>query len=185
MAARYAVAAAQMKPLSSRAAATVARPAGLPSRRFISSGADPMRVVARRSGPTYAWQARRTCWRRLPVADPRTLTDIGLPFPYGRAAAKAMPPQRTAGAWILSTENPDDFWFLATQTVYKPTAKRFVVYTIDARSGHVRAITITALKDGNSNIRARRHPKTRWWTAQLKVTTLSSVPRLPNLTPVC
>jgi hypothetical protein len=90
---------------------------------FISLGAESTRVVPRGSGPTYAWQARRTCWRRLPAADPRTLTDVGLPFPYGRAVAKAMPPQRTAGAWILSTENPDDFWFLPTQTVYKPTAK--------------------------------------------------------------
>lgn len=152
---------------------------------FVSSGTDGTVLAARRGGPTYAREAGKKCWRRLALSNPRTLQDVGLPYPYGRLPGKAMAPRRTAGAWLLPTENRENFWFLATQTVYKPTAKRFITYKIDAKSGRLRSIFIQALRNGTMNVRARTHPKTIWLTARLNVTTLSSTPRLPNPTPAC
>ncbi|MGB2874376.1 MAG: hypothetical protein WBB76_02765 [Gaiellaceae bacterium] len=152
---------------------------------FVGSGGDPNRVVARRGGPTFAWQAGERCWRRLPRTDPRTLTDVGLPYPYPRAGAKAMAPRRKGSNLLLTTENPDKVWFLATQNAYGRSAKRIVTYTVDARSDHIRSIAIRAIKGGNKAIRSHVHRPAHWWTATVRVTTLAAAPHLPRAAPIC
>jgi hypothetical protein len=96
-----------------------------------------------------------------------------------------MLPTRNGNALILPTENRENFWYLATQSTYKPTAKRFVVYTIDAKSGEIRSIEVQALKNGTMDVQAQHHPPTAWWTARLSARTLTSAPRVPAPTPSC
>jgi hypothetical protein len=152
---------------------------------FVGSGSDPNRLVAGRGGPTHAWQAPGKCWRRVRSADPRTLTEVGLRYPYPRTGVKAMAPRRHGADVILTTEDSDKVWFLATQNVYRPTAKRILTYTIDARTHRIRSIAIQALKNGTGEIRPHRHSPTHWWTATLRVTTLTSAPHLPTALPTC
>ena len=152
---------------------------------FVGYGGDPNRVVARRGGPTFAWEAGEKCWRRVPSSDPRTLTDVGLPYPYSRAGAKTMAPRPRGRDLILATENPDKVWFLATQNTFRPSSKRFVTYTVDARSDHIRSIAIRAIKGGNKDIRPHVRPQARWWIATVRVTTLTSAPQLLIPTPTC
>lgn len=152
---------------------------------FVGSGGDPNRVVARRGGPTFAWQPGGSCWRRVPRTDPRTLTDVGLPYPYPRAGAKAMAPRRQGSNVQLTIENPDRVWFLATQNAYGRSTKRIVTYTIDARSNHIRSIAIQAIKGGDKNIRPHAHRPRHWWTATVRVTTPTSTPHLPTPAPTC
>jgi hypothetical protein len=153
--------------------------------RFVAPGAVPVDLVASMDSSTYLRQPSRGCWRRLPSSDPRTLEDVGLPFPYGRLPGKAMVPKRNGNTWTLPTENRENFWYLATQNAYKPTAKRFVVYTVDAESRQIRSIEVQALKNGTMEVHAQDHPPTAWWTAHLSATTLTSAPRLPAPTPTC
>jgi hypothetical protein len=152
---------------------------------FVGSGGDPNRVVARRGGLTVAWQAGERCWRRVPRTDPRTLTDVGLPYPYPRAGAKAMAPRRKGSNVLLTIEDPDKVWFLATQNAYGHSAKRIVTYTVDASSDRIRSIAIRAIKGGNEDIRPRVHRPAHWWTATVRVTTLTSAPHLPRAAPSC
>jgi hypothetical protein len=152
---------------------------------FSGSRGDPNRLVARRGGPTYAWHAGKRCWRRVPSSDPRTLTDVGLPYPYPRAVAKTMVPLLQGGDLIVTTENPDKVWFLATQNVYGRSSKRFVTYTVDSRSDLIRSIAIRAIKGGKRDVRPHARPLTHWWTARVRVATLGSPPRLPQPAPAC
>jgi hypothetical protein len=152
---------------------------------FAGSGADRNRLLARRGRPTYAWQAAGKCWRRVPSADPRTLTEVGLPYPYPRTGVKTMRPRRHRADVILTTEDSDKVWFLATQNVYRRTAKRIVTYTVDARTDRIRSIAIQVIKDGTKDIRPHPHSRPRWWTATIHVTTLQSKPHLPTAMPSC
>jgi len=157
----------------------------LVAEEFVGSGGDRNRLLARGGRPTYAWQAAGKCWRRLPSADPRTLSEVGLPYPYPRTGVKAMRPRRHRADVILKTEDSDKVWFLATQNVYRQTAKRIVTYTVDARTDRIRSIAIQAIKDGTKEIRPHPHSLAHWWTATLHVTTLKSAPRLPRAVPSC
>jgi len=96
-----------------------------------------------------------------------------------------MPPKRYGRTWVLTIENKENFWFLATQTRYKPTAKRFVTYTLDGTSGRITSIFIQALKNGTMDVKPQKHPATDWWTASLQVETLPAAPRLPTPAPTC
>jgi hypothetical protein len=153
--------------------------------QFDGSGSDPNRLVARRGGSTYAWQAAGKCWRRVPPADPRTLTEVGLAYPYPRTGVKTMRPRRHWADVILTTEDSDEVWFLATQNVFRRTAKRIVTYTGDAHTDRIRSIHIQAIKDGTKDIRPHPNSPAHWWTATVHVTTLTSRPRLPTAVPTC
>jgi hypothetical protein len=152
---------------------------------FVGFGGDRNRLLAHRRGPTYAWQSAGKCWRRVPSSDPRTLTEVGVSYPYPRAGVKAMAPSRHGGDVILTTEDSDKVWFLATQNVYGRTAKRFVTYTVDAHTDRIRTIAIKAIKGGTRDIRPRLHAPAHWWTATVRVATLKSAPRLPRPVPTC
>jgi hypothetical protein len=96
-----------------------------------------------------------------------------------------MAPRRQGRDLILRTENPDKVWFLATQNVYGRSSKRIVTYTVDARSDHIRSIAIQAVKGGTKVVRPHHHRPIQWWTAKVRVTTLTSPPRLPMPAPAC
>jgi hypothetical protein len=86
---------------------------------------------------------------------------------------------------ILTTEDSDKVWFLATQNVYRRTAKRIATYTVNAHTDRIRSIAIQAIKDGTKDIRPHPHSRAHWWTATLHVTTLQSKPHLPTAMPTC
>jgi hypothetical protein len=152
---------------------------------FISPASSGTEIVERRGGATYVRDAARKCWRSLSASDPRTLVDVGLPYPYSNQPSKIMPPRHTATGWVLSTENRENFWFLATQPTYHPIAKRFMTYTVDAKSLLIRSIDIQALQNGTRSIRAQRHPKPIWLTARLQAKALTTPPRIANAKPTC
>jgi hypothetical protein len=152
---------------------------------FDGSGSDRNRLVARRSGPTYAWQAAGKCWRRVPSADPRTLTEVGLRYPYPRTGVKTMAPRRHGADMILTTEDSDKVWFLATQNVYGQSAKRIVTYSVDARTDRIMSIAIRATKGGTKDVRPHVNRPIHWWTATVRVTTLASASRPPTPVPTC
>ncbi len=96
-----------------------------------------------------------------------------------------MPLRHTATAWVLPTENGENFWFLVTQTTYHPIAKRFMTYDIDAKSLQIRSIFIQALQNGTRNVRAQKHPKPIWLTAGLRVKALTTLPLMASAKPSC
>lgn len=152
---------------------------------FIRPRPAPTTLLARLDGPTYARDASRRCWRRLPSSDPRTLNNAGIAFPYERKE-KVAPPRRVGHSWILKIEDPNDYWFLATQTRYRPTPKRIITYTIDAKSDRIRAIQIQALKGyAKGQGPHTSHPKLVWLTATLRPITLSARPAIPKPLPPC
>jgi hypothetical protein len=63
---------------------------------FRRPGRDALTLAARRFHYTYSRTAGATCWRRLPASNPKTLADVGIPFPYTRAKIKALSPAPTA-----------------------------------------------------------------------------------------
>jgi hypothetical protein len=152
---------------------------------FIGAGADGTEIVERRGGPAYERDAARNCWRPLAASDPRTLVDVGLPYPDSNLPSKVMQPRHEATAWLLSTEDREYFWFLATQATYHPIAKRFVSYTIDAQTLLIRSISMQALQNGTMDVHARRHPKLIWLTAKLRVRTLAAPPLIASAKPSC
>lgn len=95
-----------------------------------------------------------------------------------------MAPTRMASGRRLSTEDGERFWYLATQSVYRPVAKRFIVYRLSANDLIV-GLSMQALQNGTRDIHATNHPKPIWRTASLQATTLTTAPRIPNPTPVC
>jgi hypothetical protein len=152
---------------------------------FVASGPGGTEIVARQSGPTYVLETGQKCWRPLAASDPRTLVDVVLPYPYSNRPSKVMPLRHTAAGWALPTENGENFWFLATQATYHPIAKRFVTYTIDAKSLLIRSIEIQALQNGTRNIHLQTHPKPIWLTARLQAKTLTTPPRIASAKPTC
>jgi hypothetical protein len=143
---------------------------------FTRPGSHGLTVIARRGGPAYARAAAARCWHRLRSSDPRTLVDVGLPFPYSRRGMKVAPPEATRFGWILKSEHHERYWFLAAERAYVPSPKRFVSYAIDARSHRIRSIYVQIVQG--------KQPK-RWPAATLRVTTLTRPPRLPSTTPAC
>jgi hypothetical protein len=152
---------------------------------FVGSGPGATELVARQGGPTYVRDAGQKCWRPLAASDPRTLVDVGLPYPYSNRPSKVMPLRHTATGWVLSTENRENFWFLATQPTYHPIAKRFMTYTIDAKSLLITSIDIQALQNGTSSIHAQKHPRPIWLTARLQAKTLTTPPLVASAKPTC
>ncbi len=155
---------------------------------FTRSGRNGTTLVARSFRHTYARTAGTTCWRRLRTANPQTLADVGVPFPYTRTRLgigdKALQPKRTAFGWKVITENNAEFWFLALQP-RRPAhlfdqrhlpLKRFITYAIDAKSHLLRSVLIQ---------RPAHRPQHTWLSATLKVTALTTAPRLPMPTPAC
>jgi hypothetical protein len=152
---------------------------------FIGPGSRGAEIVARRGGPTYVRDAARNCWRPIVASEPRTLVDVGLPYPDSEVPSKVMRPRHEATAWLLSTENREDFWFLATQATYHPIAKRFVNYTLDAKTLLIRSISMQALQNGTMDVHAHRHPKLIWLTAKLQVRSLTTPPLIASAKPSC
>ena len=152
---------------------------------FVGSGPGATALVARQGGPTYVRDAGQRCWRPLLATDPRTLVDVGLPYPYSNRPSKVMRLRHAATGWVLPTENGESFWSLATQATYHPIAKRFMTYTIDAKSLLIRSIYIQALTNGTRNVRAQRHPTPMWLTARLRVRSLTTPPLIANAKPTC
>ena len=155
---------------------------------FTRSGRGGTTLVARSFRHTYARTAGATCWRRLPSSSPQTLADVGVPFPYTRTALgigdKALPPKRTAFGWREVTDTLVEYWFLALQP-RRPAhllgprhlpIKRFISYAVDARSHLLRSLFIE---------QPAHKPENTWLHATLKVTTLTTAPRLPTPTPAC
>ena len=153
--------------------------------QFVGSGPRPTELVARQGGHTYVRDTAQKCWRPLSASDPRTLVDVGLPYPYSNRPSKVMPLRHAATGRVLSTENRENFWFLATQPTYHPIAKRFITYTIDAKSLLIRSIDIQALQNGTRSIHAQKHPKPIWLTARLQAKTLTTPPRIASAKPTC
>ena len=151
---------------------------------FTRPGRDGTTLVARRHHPTYARKSGAKCWRRLAAADPRTLADVGVPFPYTRVTIKVLPPRRTAFGWDVASENRAEFWFLALQRTrpahlldrHHLSLKRFITYAIDAKSHRLRFIYIQ---------QPSNRPQKAWLKATLRVSTRTSAPRLPAPTPAC
>ena len=152
---------------------------------FVGSGPGATELVARQDGPTYMRDAGQKCWRPLAASDAQTLVDVGLPYPYSNRPSKVMPLRHAGAGWFLPTENGENFWFLATQATYHPIAKRFMTYTIDAKSLLITSIDIQALQNGTRNIHAQRQPKPVWLTAVLRVNTLTTPPRIASAKPTC
>jgi hypothetical protein len=155
---------------------------------FKRSGPNATTLVARSFRHTYARSAGARCWHRLPSSNPQTLTDVGVPFPYTRTPLgigdKALPPRRTAFGWREATDTIFKFWFLALQPK-RPTdllgprglpIKRFITYAIAAESHRLKSLFIQ---------QPAHKPQNTWLSATLKVTALTSAPRLPTPTPVC
>jgi hypothetical protein len=151
---------------------------------FIGPASSGTEIVERRGGPTYVRDAAGKCWRPIAASDPRALVDVGLPYPDSRDPGKAMAPTKTTNGWRLPTENGERFWFLATQSSYRPIAKRFIVYKID-KAGRIIGLAIQALQNGTPDIHAARHPKLIWRTASLRAKTLTTAPTIPNPKLLC
>ncbi len=151
---------------------------------FTRSGRDGTTLVARRSHPTYSRAAGATCWRRLPSSNPQTLTDVGIPYPSTRVEMKVLPPKKTAFGWDVISENRGEFWFLALQPrrpahlldKYHLPLKRFITYAIDARSHLLMSLYIQ---------QPSSRPQSTWPEATLRVSTLTTAPRLPTPSPTC
>ncbi len=143
---------------------------------FSRPGSRGITVVARRFGPTYARDAGARCWHRLPSTDPRTLVDVGFPFPYSRHGMKVIAPQPTSFGWLLKSEHKDNYWFLATQRTFVRSPKQFVNYSIDGKSHQIRSIYVQIIEG---------RQQSKWPVARLTVRTLASSPRLPTPAPVC
>jgi len=95
-----------------------------------------------------------------------------------------LPPKATAFGWEVASENRAEFWFLALQR-QRPAhlldrnhlpLKRFITYAIDARSHLLRSLAI---------LQPRRGPESTWPAATLRVSALTTAPRLPVPAPVC
>lgn len=148
---------------------------------FSRSGPHGTTLVARRGHPTYARPAGAKCWHRLPLSDPQTLADVGIPFPYTRERIKALQPRRTPSGWKVLTDNRAEFWFIAVQR--RPPAEsskgyrnRFITYTIDVKSHRLTSYYVQ---------QPSRRPARKWLHATLRVTVLTTAPQLPTPAPRC
>jgi hypothetical protein len=155
---------------------------------FIGPGRHGVLVVARRGGSTFMRAAGESCWRRLRDSnpewvlkssvgllgrlhrsDPRTLLNVGWPFPeHGKVLTR----RNKAGARQLVIETHSAFWFLAGSVVPKKIARKsFLTITPDPATHIIRSIQVRAPE-----------PAVR---ATLRVKRLKARPSIPRPTPTC
>jgi hypothetical protein len=155
---------------------------------FIDPGRHGVLVVARRGSSTFMRAAEQSCWRRLrdsnpawvlknPVdllarlhrSDPRTLLNVGWPFPeHGKVLTR----RNKTGALQLVIETHSAFWFLAGSVVPKKIARKsFLTITPNPATHIIRSIQVGAPE-----------PVVR---ATLRVKPLKARPSIPRPTPTC
>jgi hypothetical protein len=97
--------------------------------QFVGSSKAGTTTLVAPSGPvTYARDPGRTCWRRVPEADPQTFDNIGMRFP-DHAGMRVQKPRRAAGGT----------WQLPAVVGGQPG-----VFVIDGKTAIVRSITVSA-----------------------------------------
>ena len=155
---------------------------------FIGPGRHGVLVVARRGGSTFMRTAGRSCWRRLRhsnpewvlkssvgllgrlhTSDPRTLLNVGWPFPeHGKVLTR----RNKTGAVQLVIETHSAFWFLAGSVVPRKIARKsFLTITPNPATHIIRFIQVRAPEPA---VRAR-----------LRVKPLKARPSIPRPTPTC
>ena len=126
-------------------------------------------LVERTGGPTFLRAAGAHCWQRLRESDPRTLLNVGAPFPEN---GKLIVESNDEHARQLTIETHTGFWHLASRVVPSRTAyKSFLTVRVDPATYAIRSI----------NVRAPDHAV----RARLTVTPLPSAPAIPTPTPTC
>jgi hypothetical protein len=136
---------------------------------FIGPGGHGLRLVARRGGSTFLRTAGRSCWRRLHSSDPRTLLNVGSPFPeHGKVLIR----RNKSGLRQLVIETHSAFWFLAGTVVPSKIARKsFLTITPNPATYIIRSIQVRAPE-----------PAVR---AKLTVKPLTARPSIPRPTPIC
>ena len=136
---------------------------------FIGPGSHGVRLVARRGGSTFLRAAGRSCWRRLHSSDPRTLLNVGSPFPeHGKVLIRG----NKSGVRQLVIETHSAFWFLAGTVVPSKIARKsFLTITPNPATYIIRSIQVRAPE-----------PAVR---AKLTVKPLTARPSIPRPTPIC
>jgi hypothetical protein len=137
---------------------------------FITAGPRPVTLVAEGSAATFVRDAAQGCWRRLPPGDPRTLTNIGEPFPFDYDP-KLMLMHHVSGGQQITVETISRFWrWTSAVRTGRFLVKSFLTYTIGnsfrLRSVHVRTSELSV-------------------NAVLRVAALGAPPALPRPTPAC
>jgi hypothetical protein len=126
-------------------------------------------LVERTSGPTFLRAAGAHCWRRLSESEPRTLLNVGAPFPEN---GKLIVESNDEHARQLTIETHTGFWHLASRVVPSRTAyKSFLTVRVDPATYVIRSISV----------RAPDHAV----RATLTVMPLTAAPSIPNPTPAC
>jgi hypothetical protein len=164
-------------------ATTSPRPASAQARRFLlrlhdgiviaeaftGPGRQGVALVARRGSPTFLRTAGTRCWRSLAGSDPRTLRNLGAPFPEN---GKLLLDNNDARARQLVIETHSGFWFLASH-VAAPTVTRksFLTLTLNPATYAIRSIRVRT-----------PDPAVR---ADLTVKPLIAAPSIPRPTPSC
>jgi hypothetical protein len=117
------------------------------------------------ASPTFMRAAGSTCWRRLAKEDPRTLLNVGAPFPENGKV--------TSDNRQLLIETHDGFWgYLASHVVPSITFyKSFLTISYDQVSHDIGAIVVRA-------------PDHRVLATQT-VKRLAKVPTMPMTSPAC
>jgi hypothetical protein len=154
---------------------------------FIGPGRSGVRLVARRGGSTFMRSAGRACWRRLhdsnpkwvlanpgnPMprlnkSDPRTLLNVGGPFPdHGKVLVR-----HWSGVRRLLIETHGAFWFLAGNVVPSHIARKsFLTIAPNPSTRRISSIGVTAPE-----------PSVH---ATLSVRALRAAPSIPRPAPVC
>ena len=137
---------------------------------FITAGPAPVTLVAEGSAATFVHDAAARCWRRLPLADSQTLTNIGEPFPFDYDP-KLMLTHHGGTSQQVTVETISKFWrWTSPVHTGKAPVKSFLTYTIGnsfwLESVHVRTSDLTV-------------------NTVLRVATLATAPALPNPAPNC
>lgn len=134
------------------------------------TGPQHVALVRRGSGPTYMRAAGAHCWRRLGREDPRTLLNVGAPFPEN---GKVIPGPANAHDQEIIIETADGFWgYLASSVIPSRTAyKSFLTVTINPASDAIHSIVV----------RAPDHAI----QATQTVKPLTAAPSTPNPMPAC
>jgi len=137
---------------------------------FITAGPGSATLVAEGSAATFVRDAAKGCWRRLPPGNPRTLTNIGEPFPFDYDP-KLMLMHHVSGGRQITVETISRFWrWTSAVRTGRFLVKSFLTYTIGnssrLRSVHVRTSELSV-------------------NAVLRVTALAAPPALPRPAPAC
>jgi hypothetical protein len=155
---------------------------------FIGPGRQGVLLVGRRGGPTFMRAPGKACWRRLhnsnpswvlrskdgvvgrlQRSDPRTLLNVGYPFPDN---GKALIRHNAAGVRQLVIETHSAFWYLAGTLVPRKIARKsFLTVTPNPRTYKISSVHVAAPE-----------PAVR---ATLTVRPLVTRPSIPRPTPTC